>query len=153
MRSLLAAALFTAALFVAAPALAQQVALPGAPRQDRALGPGIVSKNAPVNGVLTLFGNERCPTDTVGNEIVVCVRRNASEQYRVPKELREFVVTPENESWAVKAQAGLASGVGIDSANSCSPVGSAGAGGCLMAAARAAKRENDAKKAADARVP
>ena len=113
-----------------------------------------MSKNAPVNGVLTLFGNERCPTDTVGNEIVVCVRRNASEQYRVPKELREFVVTPENESWAAKSQAGLAAGVGIDSTNSCSAVGSAGAGGCLIAAARAAKRENkDAKKAADARVP
>ncbi len=145
--------LVIAGLLIAGPVTAQQAALPGAPRQAKPLGPGIVSKAAPVNGVLTLYGNERCPTDNTGAEIVVCVRRNAAEQYRVPKELREFQVTPENESWAVKAQGGLASGVGIDSVNSCSAVGAAGAGGCLVAASRAAKREADAKKAADARIP
>ena len=103
--------------------------------------------------MLTLYGNERCPTDTSGNEIVVCVRRNAAEQYRVPKELRELQVTPDNASWAVKAQAGLTSGVGIDSVNSCSAVGAAGAGGCEVAASRAWKREVQARKAADARIP
>ena len=137
-------------LLAAAP---QQAALPGAPKRDRSIGPGIVSKAAPVNGVLTLYGNERCPTDTSGNEIVVCVRRNAAEQYRVPKELRELQVTPDNASWAVKAQAGLTSGVGIDSVNSCSAVGAAGAGGCEVAASRAWKREVQARKAADARIP
>ena len=142
-----------AALLLASPGFAQQAALPGAPKQEKFNGLGIVSKNAPVNGVLTLFGNERCPTDTVGNEIVVCVRRNASEQYRVPKELREFVVTPQNESWAAKAQGTLDSGVGVDSVSSCSAVGFAGSSGCTMQAARAAKRENDAKKAAEARIP
>lgn len=140
-------------LTLAGPALAQQAALPGALKTDRPLGPGIVSKQAPVNGVLTLYGNERCPTDTDGNEIVVCVRRNAAEQYRVPKELREFQVTPENASWAVKAQGGLAAGVGIDSVNSCSAVGAAGAGGCEVAASRAWKREQQAKKDAEARIP
>lgn len=145
--------LLVIAIAVAGPAAAQQAALPGAPRQAKSLGPGIVSKGAPVNGVLTLYGNERCPTDTSGNEIVVCVRRNASEQYRVPKELREFKVTPENESWAAKAHIGLDAGVGIDSVNSCSAVGAAGAGGCEVAASRAWKRAADAKKAADAQIP
>jgi hypothetical protein len=46
-------------LIVATPAPAQQAALPGAPKLPKDLGPGLVSKNAPVNGVLTLFGNER----------------------------------------------------------------------------------------------
>ncbi|WP_174291765.1 hypothetical protein [Sphingomonas bacterium] len=142
-----------AALLVATPAVGQQAALPGAAKPQGPLGPGIVSKNAPVNGVLTLYGNERCPTDTNGAEIVVCVRRNAAEQYRVPKELRDFQVTPENASWAVKAQGGLNAGVGIDSVNSCSAVGAAGSGGCEVAGSRAWKQEQQAKKAADARVP
>jgi hypothetical protein len=138
---------------VAAPAPAQQAALPGAPKVPKSLGPGLVSKNAPINGVLTLFGNERCPTDSAGNEIVVCVRRSAAEQFRVPKALRELEVTPENQSWAAKAQASLDSGVGVDSVNSCSAVGAGGQTGCTLAASRANKRYWSEQKAADARVP
>lgn len=141
------------AVALAPPALARQAALPGVVKPKGPIGPGIVSKSAPVNGIVTLYGNERCPTDTSGNEVVVCVRRSAAEQYRVPKELREFQITPENESWAVKAQGGLAAGVGVDSTNSCSAVGGGGAGGCEVAASRANKREWDAKKTADARIP
>lgn len=141
------------ALVGAFPAAAQQAALPGAPRMLKDTGPGLVSKNAPVNGVLTLFGNERCPTDKEGNEIVVCVRRNAAEQFRVPKELRELQVTPENASWAAKAQASLDGGVGVDSVGSCSAVGAGGQSGCTVAASRANKHDWAAKKAADARVP
>ena len=130
-----------------------QPALPGGPRMLRQTGPAIVSKAAPVNGVLTLYGNERCPTDNDGNEIVVCVRRSAAERFRVPKELREFQVTPENESWAVKAQAGLDAGVGVNGTGSCSAVGAGGATGCFLQQARAARRENGLKKEAEARVP
>ena len=128
-------------------------ALPGAPRAMIPSGPAIVSRNAPVNGVLTLFGNERCPTDNDGNEIVVCVRRNAAEQFRVPKELRELQVTPENASWAAKAQASLDAGVGVDGIGSCSAVGAGGQNGCTVAASRANKRFWNAKKEADAQVP
>ena len=94
-----------AATMIAGPATAQQVAAPGAIKPKPVQAPGEVSRNAPINGVLTLFGNERCPTDNQGNEIVVCVRRGAEEQFRVPKELRELQVTPENESWAARAGA------------------------------------------------
>ena len=120
--------LFAAALLVAGPAVAQTAqptsnantgptlaqpaakapALPGATAKPKpVVAPPQVSRNAPINGVLTLFGNERCPTTQNGEEIVVCVRRSAQEQYRVPKELREFVVTPET-GCAVCATAGPA---------------------------------------------
>lgn len=154
-----------AALVIAAPVAAQQVArpaatqvttqpaLPGAVRSRPAETLGPVSKSAPVNGVVTLFGNERCPTDPDGNEVVVCQRRSAAEQFRVPKELREFQITPENASWAYKAQGTLAAGVGANSIGSCSTVGPGGQSGCFAQAARAAKAENQARKDAEARVP
>ncbi|WP_294236602.1 hypothetical protein [uncultured Sphingomonas sp.] len=116
---------------IAGPALAQQVAAPGAIKPKKVEAPGEVSRNAPVNGVLTLFGNERCPTDNNGNEIVVCVRRGAEEQFRVPKELRDLQVTPENESWAARATGTLNEGAGVNSIGSCSAVGAGGATGCF----------------------
>jgi hypothetical protein len=136
------------ALLVAAPATAQTVVGPAAaPAKPVSTAPGQVSRNAPINGVLTLFGNERCPTNANGEEIVVCVRRSAQEQYRVPKELREFVVTPENESWAAKAQGTLDTGVGVSSIGSCSAVGPGGASGCFGQRVRDARAENRAKAA------
>ena len=108
MRSLLS----LLALIVAVPtsAGAQQVALPGSTTKPADKTPGVVPKRAPIDGVLVLYGNERCPTNDNNEEIVVCVRRSAQEQYRVPKELREFQVTPENASWAAKVQATLDTG-------------------------------------------
>lgn len=137
-----------AALLVAAPATAQTVSGPATPpAKPAASAPGAVSRNAPINGVLTLFGNERCPTNANGDEIVVCVRRSAQEQYRVPKELREFVVTPENESWAAKAQGTIDTGVGVNSIGSCSAVGAGGATGCFGQRVRDARAENRARAA------
>jgi hypothetical protein len=115
------------ALTVAAPAAAQVIG-PGVPPPTRPSGPGAVSKNAPVNGVLVLYGNEQCPTDKDGNEIVVCSRQDAAEQFRIPKDLRNFKVTPQNQSWALRAQGTLdtgASGIG-----SCSAIGPGGSLGC-----------------------
>lgn len=121
--------------------------LPGA-RQQVPQGPAEVSRSAPVNGVITLFGNERCPTNAEGSEVVVCVRGNPSEQFRIPKDVRELQITPENQSWAVKAQGlvndpTVAGGVG-----SCSTVGAGGQSGCFLQQAQQAKRENQEKKAA-----
>lgn len=123
-------------MLASGPALAQQVAAPGAMKVKPIEAPGEVSRNAPINGVLTLFGNERCPTDNNGNEIVVCVRRGAEEQFRVPKELRELQVTPENESWAARATGTINEGVGVNSIGSCSAVGAGGSTGCFVQRAR-----------------
>jgi len=146
--------MMAAALLVAGPVAAQTVtsgatipAKPGAPAAKPASAPGEVSRSAPVNGVLTLFGNERCPTNAQGEEIVICVRRSAQEQYRVPKELRDFAVTPENESWAAKAQGTLGTGVGANSIGSCSTVGPGGATGCFGQRVREARRENKERAA------
>ncbi|HEX4694281.1 hypothetical protein [Sphingomonas sp.] len=134
------------AVTIALPAAAQQTQGPGTPPPPKPSGPGAVSKNAPINGVLVLYGNERCPTDASGNEIVICTRRDAAEQFRVPKELREFKVTPSNQAWALRAQGTLdtgASGIG-----SCSAIGPGGSLGCSQQQFREAKQENrDRKKA------
>ena len=159
---------FAAALLVAGPAVAQTAqptsnanagptlaqlpakapALPGATARPKpVVAPPQVSRNAPINGVLTLFGNERCPTNQNGEEIVVCVRRSAQEQYRVPKELREFVVTPENASWATKAQGTLDAGVGVNTIGSCSAVGPGGASGCFNQRVKESRLENKTRAA------
>lgn len=126
MRTMLSAALAaTVVAGVAAPAVAQQS---GAP--------------APT---MVIYGTQKCPTDASGNEIVVCQRRPAGEQFRIPKELRELKVTPENESWASKAAANEA--VGATGIGSCSTVGPGGASGCAVQAGRQYKREKQDKKA------
>jgi hypothetical protein len=140
------------ALALAAPAAAQQVAGPGiahaAPQPK-----GEVARGAPINGVLVLYGNQRCPTDNDGNEVVVCERRSAAEQFRVPKELREFQITPENQSWAAKAQGTLAAGDGVNSIGDCSVVGPGGQTGCFGQQARANRAENAERKLEASRAP
>jgi hypothetical protein len=133
------------------PGKAGQVALPGAPPPPKAAGPGEVSRNAPIDGVLVLFGNEKCPTDTQGNEIVVCSRRGANEQFRIPKEMRDFKVTPENAAWAAKLQPVLTAGdSGI---GSCTTVGPGGSTGCMTQQFQAARAENQARKKEEAEAP
>ena len=135
---------------LASPAVAQQAALPGVIPIKPSQGPGEVAKRAPVNGVLVLYGNERCPTDTSGDEIVVCERRGAEEQFRVPKELRNFQVTPENSAWAVKQKALLASGgPGANGTGSCSVNGVGGQTGCFGDAIAASRAANAERKAAE----
>jgi len=120
---------------------------PTQPRIAKATAAEGVSKSAPVNGVLVLYGNERCPTNGNNEEIVVCVRRSAAEQFRIPKELREFEVTPENASWAVKEQANRT--VGNTGVGTCTAVGAAGATGCNVQDLSAWKRERQAAKKAE----
>ena len=138
---------------LATPVAAQQAALPGAPRVKPVDAPSQAPRSAPINGVLTLYGNQRCPTDADGNEVVVCVRRSAAEQFRVPKELREFEVTPENASWAAKAQGTLAAGEGVNAIGSCSVVGPGGQSGCFLQSARANRAENKQRAVEANRAP
>ncbi|WP_375380515.1 hypothetical protein [uncultured Sphingomonas sp.] len=136
----------TALVFAAAPAAAQSIGPtnPSAPPiRTVAAPPPEVSHEAPINGVLTLYGNQRCPTDSTGSEVVVCVRQGASEQFRIPKGLREFKITPQNESWA-KNQS-LAMTAGNDGIGSCTAVGAGGALGCTMQQTHIAKAEAKAR--------
>lgn len=122
------AALIAAPIFWAAPAAAQQSA-----------------------GVLIIYGNDKCPTDRDGQEIVVCQRLNESERFRIPQDLRNAEVKPQHESWAVRQQDALT--VGGTGTNSCSAVGANGATGCFVRQATAARQERRQQKAAAENLP
>ena len=104
----------------------------------------LAAQNVPVP-TLVIYGTQKCPTDADGNEIVVCVRRKPGEQFRIPKELRELKVTPENESWAAKSAAN--DRVGATGIGSCSTVGAGGSTGCFAQAGQRYKREKQDAKA------
>lgn len=142
-----AAALLVAALPVAAQTAGP--ALPGAERPKPVETAAEAAGNAPVGGVLVLYGRQRCPTNKDGAEVVVCVRRGAEEQFRIPKELREFEVTPENQAWAAREQSVLSTGTGANSIGSCSVVGPGGQSGCFVQQARANRAENRARAKAE----
>ncbi len=85
--------------------------------------------------VLTIFGNDRCPENTI------CVRAKESERYRIPKDLRQdAIIAPNRQAWAAKAQstldAGAKTGIG-----SCSAIGPGGQTGCFAQRAAQAKAE------------
>lgn len=85
--------------------------------------------------VLTIFGEDKCPADTI------CVRAPENERYRIPKQFRnDGTIKPENQSWAARAESTLSAGAktGI---GSCSAVGSGGWSGCWAQQMRAARAE------------
>lgn len=93
---------------------------------------------------VTLTGTQTCPP-AVGDEVVVCARIPADEQYRIPKELRsEGPIPVERQSWAAKTE--RLDEVGREAGglpNTCSPSGSGGHTGCtaiMLERARADKR-------------
>lgn len=93
---------------------------------------------------LVIYGNQRCPTNADGEEIVVCVRRSQAEQFRIPRELREFQVTAQNESWAsrvVQDQHVADSGIG-----SCTTSGPGGSTGCFLQQVQADRAANRARQ-------
>jgi len=104
-----------------------------------------------VDGALVIYGNDKCPTNKDGQEIVVCSRRSESERYRIPKELRTGGKFAESESWTKRSQTTLStSRTGI---GSCSAVGPGGFTGCAAQDYSVWKQEKKADKAANQGVP
>ena len=110
-----------------------------------------VAQNAAQNGVLVIYGNDRCPTNNNGDEIVVCVRRGEEERFRIPKELRTTEASPDQQSWAVRQQGVLEAGqTGM---GSCGTVGAASQSGCFVQEANRWRAERRAQAEAEAAVP
>ena len=110
-----------------------------------------LAQNAAQNGVLLIYGEDKCPTNTDGEEIVVCQRLDESERFRIPKDVREVVITPQNESWAVRQEAALEAGdFGV---GSCTTVGPASATGCFVKQATQARAEYRARQKAATDLP
>ena len=97
-----------------------------------------------VDGALVVYGNDKCPTDKSGNEIVVCARRPEGERYRIPRELRTGGKFAESQSWAKRSESTLNTGnTGI---GSCSAVGPGGFTGCAAQQFSNGNRIRDLKK-------
>jgi len=95
--------------------------------------------------VMDIFGDEKCP-ESNGEEIVVCRRLPANEQYRIPKDLRDAAKDAPAPNWSARALS--LEYVGKSGASTCTPGGAGGETGCwtkLMQQARAERK--DAKKA------
>lgn len=117
----LALGLLVATPMVAGPALAQDT---------------VVDPNAAPKKIRSVFvyGNEPCPQAANADEIVVCRRAPAEEQYRIPPPLREAPPTPANNAWANRAE-NIIEDSDVAIPGSCSPVGSGGQTGCSREAA------------------
>jgi hypothetical protein len=83
------------------------------------------SPDEKVNMVI-VYGKDACPQPK-GNEITVCARKDESERYRIPEELRGSE-SPKNDAWNNKVLAYEM--VGKTGTLSCSPVGPGGFAGC-----------------------
>jgi hypothetical protein len=86
--------------------------------------------------VLTIFGTDPCPRDTI------CVRAPEAERFRIPKQFRNTgPIAPGNQSWA--ARAARLDGVERAGPSACTVQGPDNWSGCWiqqMRAARADKR-------------
>jgi hypothetical protein len=100
---------------------------------------------------IIIYGKDRCPSSQ-GQEIVVCVRKPETERYRIPQELRDSEVSPQNTSWAQRAKSVEFVGAG-GTTQACSPDGANGWQGCLQKMIDEAKAERNAQKKAETGVP
>lgn len=104
-----------------------------------------LAQNAPINGLMTVYGDDPCPPEQI------CVRAPESERFRIPKDLRELEITPENRSWARRQEDSL--NVGGTGTGSCSTVGAGGQTGCFAQEASRWKQLQQQKKKAEEDLP
>ncbi len=100
---------------------------------------------------ILLSGADKCPPSSA-DEIIVC--STLEEPFRIPKNLREVRIRPQNQSWAVRAAA--LDEVGRRSSglpDSCSPVGTGGQTGCTAELLRQWRAERRAARQEAAGIP
>jgi hypothetical protein len=112
-----------------------------------ALGSAPASAQLGNERALVVFGSDPCPRDTI------CVRAPETERYRIPKELRENMVSAGNERWADRAKS--IEYAGSTGTASCSTQGSGSWTGCWGQMMKQAKSERTGKatNGADSQVP
>lgn len=93
---------------------------------------------AQTDRVLTIFGEDKCPRDTI------CVRAPESERYRIPKEFRDRVPKASDNAWSNRVQS--MEYVGQTGAGSCSASGAGGWTGCYQKMLRQAQEERKAQQ-------
>jgi hypothetical protein len=91
--------------------------------------------------ILTVFGSDRCPENTI------CVRAPESERFRIPKALRAPTKTPDSVSWSARSRATL--NEGKSGTGSCSAVGSGGWTGCWAEEMRKIRAQAAAEQKAE----
>lgn len=87
--------------------------------------------------LVTIYGNDKCPRDTI------CVRAPENERYRIPEQLRGESGEAAAARWGDRAKS--LEYVGSSGTMSCSPVGAGGASGCFRELARKAREERAAQ--------
>ena len=86
-----------------------------------------------------VYGSDECEGSTDPNEIVVCVRMDEEERFRIPENLRSDPNSPKNQAWTERVRSLEVLGrSGIDS---CSPAGAGGFTGCTQELIRQAYAE------------
>lgn len=91
----------------------------------------------------TVYGDDACSQPASDNEIVVCVKLNEAERFRIPEILRGDPNAPVNQAWATRIES--ISRISKFGTDSCSPSGLGGFTGCtqqLIDTAMAARRQD-----------
>lgn len=107
-----------ATLSLPAPAFAQASDIPPAPVNDGTLRINQVS----------VYGDDACPPEA-DDEILVCLKLDEGDRYRIPAELRGNPNDPQRESWTARVES--LERVGRFGTDSCSPAGLGGFTGCM----------------------
>jgi hypothetical protein len=97
-------------------------------------------------GQVVVYGDDPCPRQA-DDEVLVCVRRPATERYRIPEAYRPSGDRQERQSWVAQQQ-DLRT-VGATGIGTCSNVGPAYYTGCLVQQIRRADAEREEAEASD----